>query len=81
MLLDDLKEAAREQHLQVEQPTTFKASLLQKSQGRIDSDCPQDFENESVESNAKNSKSSESSTSTKERVRKSRSKLRLTLTR
>ncbi|HCE2270950.1 TPA: hypothetical protein NGT56_000121 [Vibrio parahaemolyticus] len=81
MLLDDLKEAAREQHLQVEQPTTFKASLLQKSQGASISDCPQDFENESVESNAKNSKSSESSTSTKERVRKSRSKLRLTRTR
>lgn len=81
MLLDDLKEAARKERLRLEQPTTFKASLLPKSEGTSISECPQDFENESIDSNVKNSKSSESSTSTEKRVRKSRSKLRLTRTR
>lgn len=81
MLLDDLKEAARKERLRLEQPTTFKASLLPKSEGTSISECPQDFENESVDPNVKNSKSSESSTSTEKRVRKSRSKLRLTRTR
>ncbi len=36
MLLDDLKEAARKERLRLEQPTTFKASLLPKKRRNID---------------------------------------------